>query len=90
MFDVGFWELVIIATVSLLVAGPERLPGMIRDGGKLFGKIRRFVLQTKYEVEQELRLDEQRDLQTRIDNLDKLMDIAPDKTSGDSSDQKTP
>ncbi|MGE5155216.1 MAG: twin-arginine translocase TatA/TatE family subunit, partial [Bdellovibrio bacteriovorus] len=26
MFDVGFWELVLIAVVALVVIGPERLP----------------------------------------------------------------
>ncbi|MBE4395154.1 Sec-independent protein translocase TatB, partial [Vibrio parahaemolyticus] len=26
MFDIGFWELVLISVVGLVVLGPERLP----------------------------------------------------------------
>lgn len=30
MFDIGFWEMVMIAVVALVVVGPRELPGMIR------------------------------------------------------------
>ena len=30
MFDIGFFELLIIAVLGLVVLGPERLPGAIR------------------------------------------------------------
>ena len=87
MFDVGFWELVIIAVISLLVAGPEKLPGMVRDGSRIFNRLRRFVTQTKFEIEQELRLDEEKDLAARISGMDDLMDIAPDKTPDQATSQ---
>lgn len=93
MFDVGFWELVIIAAVSLLVAGPEKLPGMIRDASRTLNHIRRFVTQTKYEIEQELELDEHKDFKAKIDGMNDLIDIAPDRnTIHDEAppDQKTP
>ena len=80
MFDVGFWELALIAAVALIVAGPEKLPGLVRDGGRLLARLRRFALQTKYEIEQELQLDERKNFNARIDDLDRLLDIAPDKT----------
>ncbi len=79
MFDIGFWELLIIAVVALLVAGPERLPGLIRDAGRWATKLRRFVMQTKHEFEQQLRLDEVKDFTEKITDMDDLMDIAPDK-----------
>ena len=90
MFDVGFWELVIIAAVALLVAGPEKLPGIVRDGGRLLARLRRFVMQTKYEMERELRLDEQKNFDGRLGDLDKLMDIAPDNPSSSSPSSPTP
>ena len=43
MFDIGFWELLVIAVVSLLVAGPEKLPGLVRDVGRWTAKLRRYV-----------------------------------------------
>ena len=79
MFDIGFWELLVIAVVSLLVAGPERLPGLVRDAGRWAAKLRRYVRQAKYEFEQQLRIDEVRDFSEQVEQMDKLMDIAPDK-----------
>ena len=34
MFDIGLLELLLIAVVSLLVLGPEKLPGAVRSGAK--------------------------------------------------------
>ncbi len=79
MFDIGFWELLVIAVVSLLVAGPDKLPGLIRDVGRWIAKLRRFVTQTKYEFEQQLQIDEVKDFNETVGELDKLMDVAPDK-----------
>lgn len=31
MFDIGFWELLVIGTMALVILGPERLPGAIRS-----------------------------------------------------------
>ena len=58
MFDIGFSELVIIAVVSLLVIGPERLPGAIRTGSMWLNKIKRGFNDIKREVQQELHNDE--------------------------------
>ena len=79
MFDVGFWELALIAAVALIVAGPEKLPLIVRDGGRALARLRRLALQTKYEIEQEWRLDEGKKFDERIGDLDRLMDIAADK-----------
>lgn len=57
MFDIGFAELIIIAVVSLLVIGPERLPGAIRTGSLWLNKIKRSFNDIKQEVEQELHND---------------------------------
>ena len=35
MFDIGFWELVVIGVVALVVIGPERLPKVARIAGAL-------------------------------------------------------
>ncbi len=79
MFDIGFWELLLIAIVSLLVAGPEKLPELVRDAGRWARKLRRYVTQAKYEFEQQLRMDEVRDFTEQVEQMDKLMDVAPDK-----------
>ena len=58
MFDVGFWELALIAVVALLVVGPERLPKLARTAGLWIGKGRRFVGVVKADIDRELRAEE--------------------------------
>jgi len=41
MFGVGPEELMLIMLVALLVLGPERLPKVARDVGKIVGELRR-------------------------------------------------
>ena len=79
MFDIGFWELAILAIVTLLVVGPERMPELMRDMGRWTRAIRRFVTQTRYEIERELDFEPEKNLIEKISDMDKLMDIAPDK-----------
>jgi sec-independent protein translocase protein TatB len=58
MFDVGFFELLLIGVVALLVVGPERLPKIARTAGLWLGKGRRFITSVKADIEQELKADE--------------------------------
>jgi sec-independent protein translocase protein TatB len=58
VFDIGFWELVLIGVVALVVLGPERLPTAARTAGLLLGKLRRTVTDVKAEIERELHMDE--------------------------------
>lgn len=57
MFDIGFAELLIIAVVSLLVIGPERLPGTVRTVMAWVHRLRRGFNEIRMEVEQELHND---------------------------------
>ncbi len=57
MFDVSFAELILIAVVSLLVIGPEKLPGTIRTASAWVHRIRRGFNDIRQEVEQELHND---------------------------------
>lgn len=80
MFDIGFWEIIIIAVVALLVVGPDRLPGLIKETARWAARIRRFVMETKREIEREINLDDvNKDLSTKITELEDLSEFAPDK-----------
>ncbi|MCG5525024.1 Sec-independent protein translocase protein TatB [Ectothiorhodospira haloalkaliphila] len=78
MFDFGFWELIIIALVALLVVGPERLPKLAREIGRWVGKIKRFVSSVRSDIEQELRTDELKamlqDQEKEINRLKTMME----------------
>ena len=54
----GFWELVVIGVVALLVLGPERLPGAIRSVHKTVRSIKQFGQQMQAELSDELRVHE--------------------------------
>ena len=58
MFDIGFWELVVIGVVALVVLGPERLPVAIRTASHWIKLIRSTANSVKAELEQELKLQE--------------------------------
>jgi len=55
VFDVGFWELAIIAVIALLVIGPERLPKAARTAGLWVGRARRMVTDVKADIDREIR-----------------------------------
>jgi len=79
MFDIGFWELAIIAIITLIVIGPERLPKFAKDAGRFVSKIRTFIHNAKKELEKELELEQVDDLQKDINRIDDLMKQAPDR-----------
>lgn len=54
MFDIGFWEILLIGIVTLLVVGPQRLPGVAVFAGHWIGRIRRFVRNMRDEINEEL------------------------------------
>lgn len=58
MFDVGFWELMVIAVVALLVIGPQRLPAVARTVGLWVGRGKRLISSVKSDIEQEMRAEE--------------------------------
>ena len=89
MFDIGFWELAVLAVVALLVVGPERLPQLVRDGGRWVRAVRRFITETRYEIERELDVDPGRDFSRGLAEMDELMRIAPDREA-DSKARRSP
>jgi sec-independent protein translocase protein TatB len=62
MFDVGFWELALIALVALIVIGPERLPKVARTVGLWLGRGRRFVANVKADIDKEIKAEELKEI----------------------------
>ena len=58
MFEIGFWELIVVGVVAMIVVGPEQLPGLARKAGFWLGKARRMIAEMKAEVDRELHLEE--------------------------------
>ncbi|MCG6936078.1 MAG: Sec-independent protein translocase protein TatB [Proteobacteria bacterium] len=89
MFDIGFWELAVIAVVALLVIGPDKLPGVARKGGLYLGRFRRFVGQVKSDIDRELRQEELKKALERDAGLDELKQIL-NTDRYDIEDEKKP
>jgi sec-independent protein translocase protein TatB len=66
VFDISFSELMIIAVVTLLVVGPDKLPHLARTVGAFVGRLQRYVAQVKEEVNREVRFEELQNLQQEI------------------------
>ncbi|MEP0357522.1 MAG: Sec-independent protein translocase protein TatB [Paraglaciecola sp.] len=58
MFDIGFFEILFIAVIALLVLGPERLPGAIRSTLKTVRSIKGMANGFRQEVEQQFKIHE--------------------------------
>lgn len=72
MFDFGFFEILVIGVVGLLVLGPERLPRAARAVGLWVGKIKRTVSGMQREISAQLEAEDLR--QTLNDQQKKLDD----------------
>ena len=58
MFDIGFWELVLIFVVGLVVLGPERLPHAIRSVVNFVRAAKSMANSVKDELNHELKTQE--------------------------------
>lgn len=56
----GFWELLALGVIALLVFGPDRLPGVIQKFGKTVGTVRREARTAINELKATGELDELR------------------------------
>jgi sec-independent protein translocase protein TatB len=102
MFDIGFWEIAVICVIALLVVGPERMPGLIREVARWTKSARHFVMTTRREFESQLsslELDAKiknplsRDFEETLADMDDLMKAAPDRqqpSDQQPSDQQSP
>lgn len=67
MFDFGFSELIVIAVVTLIVVGPERLPKVARTAGHLLGRLQRYISDVKSDIQREMQLEELKKLQQQVE-----------------------
>ncbi|KAB7627260.1 Sec-independent protein translocase protein TatB [Alkalilimnicola sp. S0819] len=73
MFDIGFWELCILAVLGLVILGPERLPRVLRMIGLWVGRARASYQALRTEMERELRVDDMNRARQRMEDEARAM-----------------
>lgn len=58
MFEIGFWELVLVFALGLIVLGPEKLPKVAAKLGRYAGQARRMARTLSAQVRDELEAEE--------------------------------
>jgi len=77
VFDIGFWELVLISVVGLVVLGPERLPVAIRSVSKFIGQAKSMANSVKDELSHELKVQELQDNLRKAEQMG-MDDLSPE------------
>ena len=99
MFDIGFWELVILFGLGLVVLGPERMPQVAAKLGRWAGQARNMARHLSSQFREELE-----PIQKSVDEVSKGLDkpvtdwsakrpepgasIKPDDSPNDTAEEK--
>ena len=76
MFDIGFFEIIVIAVVALIVVGPDEFPGLVRSVGRAIGKLRQFLSSVKQDFDYEIdKANELKDMIAKETELSELHNI---------------
>lgn len=78
MFDIGFWELLVVAAIGLFVLGPERLPGAIRSLQRTIAQIKSFGSKMEAELNHELRVKELHEHLQQIESAADIENLSPE------------
>lgn len=76
----GLFEILLIAVVTLLVVGPERMPEAVRSVALTIGRVKRFFNNARQEIEKQVGAD---DIRQQLHNEAVMEQIA--KTEQDSA-----
>ena len=72
MFDLGWQELFVIGTVTLIVVGPKDLPKLLNRAGKTFGKIKKISREFYDQINETAEIEEINDLKNDLSKHNRL------------------
>ncbi len=91
MLDIGWWELLLLAVLAVIVVGPKDLPRMMVTVGRYVARLRSMAAEFQRGFEDIARQTELEDLKKEIDRagqgdiLSSPPPIRPDDTDDDNS-----
>jgi len=95
MFDIGFWEIMLISIIGLVVLGPQRLPVAIKSVLRWVNTAKTMANSVKNEISQELELQEMNENMIKatkqgLDNIDPNLKASIDKMKTNVEDLTQP
>lgn len=69
MLDIGWWELVLLAVLAVIVVGPKDLPRMMVTAGRYMARLRAMAAEFQRGFEDVARQTELEDLKKEIDRV---------------------
>jgi len=98
MFGIGMPELIVIAVIALIVIGPEKLPGLAKTFGRMFGELKKATDEFKETMEVESKLADvkkafdginEKDIADKAETVNELENIdTPSAPPVDNLDEK--
>ena len=82
MFDLGWQELFVIGTVTLIVVGPKDLPKLLNRAGKIFGKIKQISREFYDQINETAEIEEINDLKSNLSKHTSLDSYIEDSNIG--------
>ena len=82
MFDLGWQELFVIATVALIVVGPKDLPKLFNKVGNILGKIRQIAREFYDQINESAEIEEINTLKNDLSEHTSLDSYIEDPRSG--------
>ena len=70
MFDIGFWEMLLLCALGLIVLGPSRLPEVALKIGNYIGKARSMVSSFSRQMRREIELTPNRPMSPKDNKSD--------------------
>ena len=83
----GFFEILIVAVVTLLVVGPERMPEAVRSVALTVGRIKRAFQSARSEIEEHIGADE---IRRQLHNEEIMANVEVARENMESTMQENP
>ena len=79
MFDVGFWEMLLLCALGLIVLGPDKLPKIALSIGNYIGRARSMVAAFTRQMRQEIELTPNRPMSPKKNKESPAKAIQPEE-----------
>ena len=88
MFDVGFWEMLLLCALGLVVLGPDKLPKIALNIGNYIGRARSMVAAFTRQMRQEIELTPNRPMSPKENKINSTSTVQTEDQTAEILDAK--